>query len=59
MSIRMFLTDGYITINEQLNDNNTVYNYVSEALNNFENKDNVTINMIIQTDKQIIEIKIK
>ena len=59
MSIRMFLTDGYITINEQLNDNNTVYNYISEALNNFENKDNVTINMIIQTDKQIIEIKIK
>lgn len=59
MSIRMFLTDGYITINEQLNDDDTVYNYVSKALNNFENKDNVTINMIIQTDKQIIEIKIK
>ena len=59
MSIRMFLTDGYITINEQLNDNNTVYNYISEALNNFENKDIVTINMVIQTDKQIIEIKIK
>ena len=59
MSIRMFLTDGYITINEQLNDCDTVYNYVSKALNNFENKDNVTINMIIQTDKQIIEIKIK
>lgn len=59
MSVRLILTDGYITINEQLNDDDTVYNYVSKALNNFENKDNVTINMIIQTDKQIIEIKIK
>lgn len=59
MSVRLILTDGYITINEQLNDDDTVYNYVSKALNNFENKDIVTINMVIQTDKQIIEIKIK
>ena len=32
MSIRMFLTDGYITMNEQLNDCDTVYNYVSKAI---------------------------
>ena len=59
MSIRLILTDNEITINEELKDNETIYNYINRAINNFDNKDNVNIYMIIQTDKEIINIKIK
>ena len=59
MTIRLILTDNDITINEELKDNDTVYNYITRALNNFDNKDKVNINMVIETDKQLIEIKIK
>ena len=59
MTIRLILTDNDITINEELKDNDTVYNYITRALNNFDNKDKVNINMVIKTDKQLIDIKIK
>ena len=59
MSIRLILSDNEITINEELKDNETIYNYINRAINNFDNKDNVNIYMIIQTDKEIINIKIK
>ncbi len=59
MSIRIILTDDYITINEELKDNETIYNYVNRAINNFENKENVFIYMVIQTEKEMIKIKIK
>ena len=59
MSIRLILTDNEITINEELKDNETIYNYINRAINNFDNKNNVNIFMIIQTDKEIINIKIK
>ena len=59
MSIRLILTDNEITINEELKDNETIYNYINRAINNFDNKNNVNIYMIIQTDKEIINIKIK
>ena len=59
MSIRIILTDNYITINEMLKDDETIYNYVNRAINNFENKENVFICMVIQTEKEIIKIKIK
>ena len=59
MSIRILLTDNEITINEELKDDDTIYDYINRALNNFENKDNVKINMIVQTEKEIINIKIK
>ena len=59
MSIRLILTDNEITINEELKDNETIYNYINRAINNFDNKDNVKIYMIVQTDKEIINIKIK
>ena len=59
MSIRIILTDNYITINEELKDNETIYNYVNRALTNFDNKENVFIYMIIQTEKELIKIKIK
>ena len=59
MSIRLILTDNEITINEELKDNETIYNYINRAINNFDNKDNVNIYMTVQTDKEIINIKIK
>ena len=59
MSIRIILTDNMLTINEELKDNETIYNYVNRAINNFENKENVFIYMVIQTEKEIIKIKIK
>ena len=71
MSIRIVLTDNEITINEEvynmLVDNitnkgepkETIYNYINRAINNFDNKNNVNIYMIIQTEKEIINIKIK
>ena len=59
MSIRLILTDNEIAINEELKDNETIYNYINRAINNFDNKNNVNIYMIIQTDKEIINIKIK
>ena len=59
MSIRIILTDNEITINETLNDDVLIFDYINRALNHFENKDIVNIYLIIQTDKQIIEIKIK
>ena len=59
MSIRLILTDNEITINEELKDNETIYNYINRAINNFDNKNNVFIYMIIQTEKEIINIKIK
>ena len=59
MSIRLILTDNEITINEELKDNETIYNFINRAINNFDNKDNVFIYMVIQTEKEIINIKIK
>ena len=59
MSIRILLTDNEISINEELKDDDTIYDYINRALNNFENKDNVKIVLIIQTEKQIINVKIK
>ena len=59
MSIRIVLTDNEITINEALNDNETIYEYVNRALNHFENINIVSIYLLIKTDKQMIEIKIK
>ena len=59
MTIRLILTDDNITINEELKDNNTVYNYIMRVLDNFDDKDKVNINMVIKTDKQLIDIKIK
>ena len=59
MSIRILLTDNEISINEKLKDEDTIYDYINRALNNFENKDNVKIVLIIQTEKQIINVKIK
>lgn len=59
MSIRLILTDNEITINEELKDNETIYNYINRAINNFDNKDNVFIYMVIQTEKEMIKIKIK
>ena len=59
MSIRILITDNEITINEELKDNVIIYDYINRALNNFENKDNVKIVLIIQTDKQMIQVKIK
>ena len=40
MSIRLILTDNEITINEELKDNETIYNYINRAINNFDNKYN-------------------
>ena len=48
-----------LTINEELKDNETIYNYVNRAINNFENKENVFIYMVIRTEKEMIKIKIK
>ena len=59
MSIRLILTDNEITINEELKDNETIYNFINRAINNFDDKDNVFIYMIIQTEKEMIKIKIK
>ena len=59
MSIRILLTDNEITINEKLKDEDTIYDYINRALNNFDNKDNVKIVLIIQTEKQMIQVKIK
>ena len=59
MSIRILLTDNEISINEELKDEDTIYDYINRALNNFDNKDNVKIVLIIQTEKQIINVKIK
>ena len=59
MSIRLILTDNEITINEELKDNETIYNYINRAINNFDNKDNVNIFMTVQTEKEIININIK
>ena len=59
MSIRILLTDNEIKINEKLKDEDTIYDYINRALNNFENKDNVKIVLIIQTEKQMIQVKIK
>ena len=59
MSIRIILTDNMLTINEELKDNETIYNYVNRALTNFENKENVFICMVIKTEKEIIQVKIK
>ena len=59
MSIRIILTDNMLTINEELKDDETIYNYVNRALTNFDNKENVFIYMIIQTEKELIRIKIK
>lgn len=71
MSIRIVLTDNEITINEEvynmLFDNitnngepkETIYNYINRVINNFDNKDNVLIYMVIQTEKEMIKIKIK
>ena len=59
MSIRILLTDNEITINEKLKDEDTIYDYINRALNNFENKDNAKIVLIIQTEKQMIQVKIK
>ena len=46
MSIRLILTDNEITINEELKDNETIYNYINRAIKNFDNKDNVKIYII-------------
>ena len=59
MSIRIILTDDYITINEELKDDETIYNYVNRALTNFDNKENTNIYLVIQTEKEIIQVKIK
>ena len=59
MSIRLILTDNEITSNEELKDNETIYNYINRAINNFDNKDNVNIFMTVQTEKEIININIK
>lgn len=59
MSIRILITDNEILINEELKDDVIIYDYINRALNNFENKDNVNIVLIIQTDKQMIQVKIK
>ena len=32
MSIRLILTDNEITINEELKDNETIYNYINRAI---------------------------
>ena len=59
MSIRIILTDNEITINEMLKDDETIYNYINRALTNFEDKENVLIFMVIKTEKEIIQVKIK
>ena len=59
MSIRIILTDNEITINEKLKDDETIYNYVNRALTNFEDKENVFIYLVIKTEKEIIQVKIK
>ena len=59
MSIRIILTDNDITINEELKDDETIYNYVNRAINNFEDKENVFIYLVIKTEKEIIQVKIK
>ena len=59
MSIRIILTDNEITIDEELKDNETIFNYINRAIDNYENKDNVLIFMVIQTEKEMIKIKIK
>ena len=59
MSIRILLTDNEITINEKLKDEDTIYDDINRALNNFDNKDTVKIVLIIQTEKQMIQVKIK
>ena len=58
MSLRIILSDASLTINEELSNVN-VYNYVNEALKHFDNIDEVSILMIINTGVQLIEIKIK
>ena len=59
MSIRIILTDNEITIDEELKDDETIFNYINRAIDNYENKDNVLIFMLIQTEKEMIKIKIK
>ena len=59
MSIRIILTDNEITIDEELKDNETIFNYINRAIDNYENKDSVLIFMVIQTEKEMIKIKIK
>ena len=59
MSIRIIMTDNEITVNEEIKDDETIYNYINCALTNFENKDNVLIFMVIETEKEMIKIKIK
>ena len=53
------MTDNEITVNEEIKDDETIYNYINCALTNFENKDNVLIFMVIETEKEMIKIKIK
>ena len=58
MSISIITTYENITINETLNDE-TIYDYINNVIEQFEDKNKISIIMIINTGDKEIRIKIK
>ena len=58
MSISIITTYENITINETLNDE-VIYDYINNILEQFEDKNKISIIMIINTGDKEIQIKIK
>lgn len=59
MSIRLITECDGITINEELTDNETIYEYVSRVIEQFEDKNNVRIIMVITTTEFKLSIRLK
>ena len=58
MSISIITTCDNITICETLY-NESIYEYINNVVNEFDDKNNVSIKMIINTGSELITIKIK
>ena len=58
MSISIITTYENITINETLNDE-VIYDYINNVIEQFEDKNKISIIMIINTGDKEIQIKIK
>jgi len=57
MSISIITKSEDITINEVIN-NECIYDYINRVLEHFEDKNNITIEMVITVFEKIIIIKI-
>ena len=58
MSISIITTYENITINETLTEEN-IYDYINNVIEQFEDKNKISIIMIINTGDKEIQIKIK